>query len=63
VGLREFIAESHDKSAHKGVLGVELIIQDKGKFDSMELKLFMNKLKEVLSPKALNHVNKIKVLL
>ncbi|MEK9770042.1 MAG: hypothetical protein VW683_14100 [Betaproteobacteria bacterium] len=61
MGLREFITESHDKNTHKGVLGVEFIIEDKGKFNSMDLKFFINKLKETLSPKALNHVNKIKL--
>ena len=60
MGLREFIAESHNKNSHKGVLGVEFIIEDKGKFNPVEIKFFIDKLREILSPKALNHVNKIK---
>lgn len=60
MGLREFIAESHDKNNHKGVLGVEFIIEDKGSFNPRDINFFIDKLREMLSPKALNHVNKIK---
>ena len=60
MSLRSFITESHKKNSHKGVLGVEFIIQDKGSFNSRDINFFIDKLKETLSPKALNHVNKIK---
>jgi len=60
MSLREFITESHDKNSHKAVLGVEFIVQDRSNFNSRDIKFFIDKLKEMLSPKALNHVKKIK---
>jgi hypothetical protein len=60
MSLRSFIVESHNKNSHKGVLGVEFIIQDKGSFNSRDINFFIDKLKETLSPKVLDHVNKIK---
>ena len=60
MSLRSFITESHKRNSHKGVLGVEFIIQDKGRLDLQDINFFVDKLKDTLSPKALNHVNKIK---